>query len=1014
LRRIAWILIAGFAAGAIALGAWLASIDRDELREKLVSNLSKSTGYGITIRGPLELHLLPHPAISVASVRIANPVKPSENALAKAAKIEVEIDLLASLRKRILILGSIQLHGAEIWLEQNEHGQKNWILPSSATLDAPQDSSPARIDLMPKNLELQNLKVHFKDALSRRSLDFSFHRASAHQSGDDQRIQLDVRGQMDQNPFHLSGTVKRLKEKQANDVPLWHSDLRLDVAQGAALLKTQGTLGRIPALDGLDLSVSLSSPKPADFARQLGGAEAGAWAEIAGPIQLKCRVRKEEKNDFSLQEVVLEMGDSKRLTISASGKIQNLIDGKGLEFDIQGKTPDLGRALKPTGLPDGKLGEARFQATLKGDADSPRAESLDLRLKSPMGIETQVRGDLRHDGQAFQGDLQISMEAPDLVSLAKSVSNLAPDNAAEIAAVLQQREDRPLLDHILSLAPVSIDLKAQATGSRWGFDQLDARVGRKDDDWIHLSGKASTLWPQRDGVEIRLRTHLHEPGRLPGLADRPVAQIQSLRGTGVFAQGKDLPARIREIDIQVQADHRVNLQLGGSILLDDAGPRESGHLRFRIGAQTLAAVARTWGGSMPEWGPLNARGELVGSLEKLRLQNFKAGLAKTQIAGSGELNRSTEIPEVDLALQVNDLDLREFQTGATPSKVPDPNSSPRTEEKTNSPTGSEELLGPKQFPWLSSTKGSLEIQSGPIVLDNDWKVRNLVGRVRWADGLLRGPDLRSTWSKGHLILETTLDVKKPEPQASLALTSTGLHADSLAKWMGQPNGIEGSVEAVIDLTSHGAALDDVVSNLNGDLLIDIRDGRLAARYADAVALSLKSAPRTEFVAMSCFIGAMEIQKGVGQADPLLWDAPSQQVRAMGIVNFTDRTLDILLRPHLKDTIATAITAAVRVKGPFDRPKVSPEPLRTATDLARGLIGRTLGMVTNVSPQVADAMAHLQASADQALSATGVEVPVVTELLREPVTCESVSADPRVKALRSFKPPRSLPPPAAAR
>jgi hypothetical protein len=403
---------------------------------------------------------------------------------------------------------------------------------------------------------------------------------------------------------------------------------------------------------------------------------------------------------------------------------------------------------------------------------------------------------------------------------------------------------------------------------------------------------------------------------------------------------------------------------------------------------------------------------MVGSLQKLRLEGLEVQVAKTHIAGSGELNRSTPIPEIKLSLRVKGLDVDEFEIGATDDGPPNRGSSPQAKGTPDPSAEWGKWLSPQRFQWLSTSKGLLEIHAEQIVLDKTWTAQSLVGRVQWADGRLQGPDLTSTWPKGHLTLETTFDVQNPLPRASLALSSRGLHGATLAKWLGQPNVVTGNVETVIKLTTHGANLGDVVSNMSGDVLVDIRDGRLASRYADAVALSLKSAPRTEFVAMSCFIGAMKIQAGVGHADPLLWDAPSKQVRAMGVVNFPNKSLDIVLRPHLKDTFATAITAAVRIKGPFDRPKVTPEPLRTATDLARGLIGRTLGMVTNVSPHVSDAMAHLQASAEKALTSTGVEVPIVTELLREPVSCQSVSADPRVEALRSFKPPRSLLPSAS--
>ena len=152
--------------------------------------------------------------------------------------------------------------------------------------------------------------------------------------------------------------------------------------------------------------------------------------------------------------------------------------------------------------------------------------------------------------------------------------------------------------------------------------------------------------------------------------------------------------------------------------------------------------------------------------------------------------------------------------------------------------------------------------------------------------------------------------------------------------------------------------------------------------------------------MTCFIGALTIKDGVARTDALLWDSPPSQVRGAGVINLPERSVDLLLRPHLKDTIATAITAAVRLKGPLGSLSIRPEPLQTATDLARGLIGRALHVVGKVSPQLSEAVLELGTSTDKVLSSTGVDVPVVLSLLGEPVDCKTVRADPKVAALEA--------------
>ena len=217
------------------------------------------------------------------------------------------------------------------------------------------------------------------------------------------------------------------------------------------------------------------------------------------------------------------------------------------------------------------------------------------------------------------------------------------------------------------------------------------------------------------------------------------------------------------------------------------------------------------------------------------------------------------------------------------------------------------------------------------------------------------------------------------------------------------------------------ALDQDLWMKDSQILLDVGKGTLAARYADAVALSLHISAETGDVPMNCFIAALAVEDGLVRTDALLWDTPDKQIRGMGMINLQERTVDLVLRPHLKQTIATAITAAIRVKGPLHDPTLRPEPLQTATDLTRGLIGRALHVVKEVSPeftdavkkvspQLTDAVKKLGVTTNKALSATGVDVPLVIDLLQDSASCESVAKKPAVEALRTFEPADHFPRP----
>ena len=139
----------------------------------------------------------------------------------------------------------------------------------------------------------------------------------------------------------------------------------------------------------------------------------------------------------------------------------------------------------------------------------------------------------------------------------------------------------------------------------------------------------------------------------------------------------------------------------------------------------------------------------------------------------------------------------------------------------------------------------------------------------------------------------------------------------------------------------------------------------------------------------------------------LWDTPVKLVRGLGVLNLNTDHLDLLLRPHLKRTIARSVTAAIRIEGPLEDLTIRPEPLQTVTDLARGLIGRTLRVVDRVTPQLGQAVIGLGSRTGSMMASTGLNIPSVMDFLSSPETCESVLASKEVKQMEAFQPAQKI-------
>jgi hypothetical protein len=426
--------------------------------------------------------------------------------------------------------------------------------------------------------------------------------------------------------------------------------MQADLSDGAAKATVRGVAGSPGDFEQLDLEVAFSSDQPAALARRLLGPEAGQWAELLGAVRLKGRLRGNKSEGLTLDDGVLDMGRTEQLAVKVSGSLHDVLGGSGVEMKLEIHSPDLARALGPLGWELSGLGAARLSAKLRGDAAAPRVEDIRLLLEPHEGLKAEVFGGL-HYKDGIQGEFDLSIDADDPRSLADFVLALAPSATSDLRAVLEESRQRPLLHHLLALKPLAMSGHLAGTGTSWSLDQFDATAGDIGRDWIALTGGARSLWPRPNGLELRLKGRLEAPGQLPGLGDKPVAQLETIEVAATLVQSAGGPTELRQIDVRATAHDGVELELRGSVLLSAADDDHSGKLSIDLRAPSLASIGKTWGGSLPDWGPVAAKGHLVGSPTRLRLEEFTTQLGKTRITAQGSLSRTSDIPRMELSLR---------------------------------------------------------------------------------------------------------------------------------------------------------------------------------------------------------------------------------------------------------------------------------------------------------------------------------------------------------------------------
>jgi hypothetical protein len=96
--------------------------------------------------------------------------------------------------------------------------------------------------------------------------------------------------------------------------------------------------------------------------------------------------------------------------------------------------------------------------------------------------------------------------------------------------------------------------------------------------------------------------------------------------------------------------------------------------------------------------------------------------------------------------------------------------------------------------------------------------------------------------------------------------------------------------------------------------------------------------------LRCAVVRLPIRDGVARVDrTIAAETGELGVSASGTIDFRNETLDLTLKPQVRQGIpinVTGLADIVRVRGPFDSPQLSVDPVKSAESVAR--IGAAIG------------------------------------------------------------------------
>lgn len=160
--------------------------------------------------------------------------------------------------------------------------------------------------------------------------------------------------------------------------------------------------------------------------------------------------------------------------------------------------------------------------------------------------------------------------------------------------------------------------------------------------------------------------------------------------------------------------------------------------------------------------------------------------------------------------------------------------------------------------------------------------------------------------------------------------------------------VTGRMNIKTQLTATSSTLSGLKETLGGEASFVISDSEMKSGIADRLMSGLFTAlipnlEKDKRTKINCVMGHFGIENGVANVDTLFADTERLQLVGSGDINIAKNAYGLKLSPEAKKTTLLDITPAIRMSGPLNKPKFSPDTFSLGTKIG-GLLLSTVNPV----------------------------------------------------------------------
>jgi len=229
------------------------------------------------------------------------------------------------------------------------------------------------------------------------------------------------------------------------------------------------------------------------------------------------------------------------------------------------------------------------------------------------------------------------------------------------------------------------------------------------------------------------------------------------------------------------------------------------------------------------------------------------------------------------------------------------------------------------------------------------------------DGNLTIAPVKALAGGGTFASRVHVETKGKAANCRAELKVDRLDLGSLFRELGVPKIVEGGLNGEVNLKGRGESVAALMASLDGRVMMVMGEGRIANQYLDllgsgvisAVLKRLNPLEKTpEYTEINCFVGGLDIQKGLAKISALVLDNDQMSIIGEGQINLGKETLDVALNPAPKSGFGIKgipdvgfslgeLTKPFKLTGTLARPSIGIDTTRTAVTVGKAIGGVAL-------------------------------------------------------------------------